>query len=556
MPPKSPGHKRSLPAASLSAFTVAHRIYRMVGMFVGILLSLSWAALWQKGRPDTAEKEAFWHELYTRQAIKFRQTAEQQGGLLIKVGQFLSSRVDLLPQPFIEQLQSLQDNVKSAPWADVRPIVEQELGPLHESFLIFDEVPLAAASLGQVYRAVLLDGTQVAVKVQRPYIESTVQADLKALAIVVTLSTRLTRFGRSFDLYTVLKEFRRMVTEELNYQQELNNTELIRQDIRHLSWVVVPKTYPEFSTLRVLTMEYCDGTKINQRDQLIAQGLSPTLIAERAIHLYLHMVMESGIFHADPHPGNILVDKNGDLVLLDYGMIGILDAPTRKQLRRLFVAVSKRDPAELAASMEALGMVRPEADNLQLRRQIQYLLDRYYAETLDELTSLDLVALLRDFENLLRTQPIQVPGHFAFLGRAIAILVGLAEMLDSDINLVELFAPYAKRFVTEDQGGSLGFAKRTVTHFAATLADLPDLSHRVLKQVENGEIEARVDWKQGTAQLHRLHRSVQSLVQAVYVVGFALTASLLLIHHQVMAAETFYVLGALAFLYGMVRQWR
>ncbi|WP_084661931.1 ABC1 kinase family protein [Sulfobacillus thermosulfidooxidans] len=540
----------ALPAAQLSWTRVVHRIYRVVTLFVGIILRIGWAAFWHRNRPDSPEKDAFFEQLYTRQAIKFRQTAEQLGGLVIKVGQFLSSRVDLLPKPFIDQLQALQDNVKSAPWSQVRPILEQELGPLHESFLIFDEKPLAAASLGQVYRAALHDGTEVAVKVQRPYIESTVQADLKALSIVVNLATRFTRFGQAFDLFTVLREFRRVVTEELNYQQELANTELIRQDVRHLGYVIVPKTYPEYSTSRVLTMAFQDGIKINQLEELKQHHINPTVVAEEAIHLYLHMVMESGIFHADPHPGNILVTKDAKLILLDYGMIGIIDQASRKQIRRLFVAVSKRNATELQASMEALGMVRPDADRAQLRRQIQYLLDRYYAETLDELKSLDLVALLRDFENLLRTQPIQVPGQFAFLGRAIAILVGLATGLDPDINLVELFAPYAKRFVTEDRGGTLGYAKHVVMDMTKTLVDLPELSHRILKQVENGELEAKVEWKQGTSQLHSLYRGIRGLIQSIYVVGFSLIATLLLVHHHDVLSGGFYLLAFFAFLYG------
>ncbi|SMC05313.1 Predicted unusual protein kinase regulating ubiquinone biosynthesis, AarF/ABC1/UbiB family [Sulfobacillus thermosulfidooxidans DSM 9293] len=550
MPSMTHEKEGALPAAQLSWTRVVHRIYRVVTLFVGIILRIGWAAFWHRNRPDSPEKDAFFEQLYTRQAIKFRQTAEQLGGLVIKVGQFLSSRVDLLPKPFIDQLQALQDNVKSAPWSQVRPILEQELGPLHESFLIFDEKPLAAASLGQVYRAALHDGTEVAVKVQRPYIESTVQADLKALSIVVNLATRFTRFGQAFDLFTVLREFRRVVTEELNYQQELANTELIRQDVRHLGYVIVPKTYPEYSTSRVLTMAFQDGIKINQLEELKQHHINPTVVAEEAIHLYLHMVMESGIFHADPHPGNILVTKDAKLILLDYGMIGIIDQASRKQIRRLFVAVSKRNATELQASMEALGMVRPDADRAQLRRQIQYLLDRYYAETLDELKSLDLVALLRDFENLLRTQPIQVPGQFAFLGRAIAILVGLATGLDPDINLVELFAPYAKRFVTEDRGGTLGYAKHVVMDMTKTLVDLPELSHRILKQVENGELEAKVEWKQGTSQLHSLYRGIRGLIQSIYVVGFSLIATLLLVHHHDVLSGGFYLLAFFAFLYG------
>ena len=231
--------------------------------------------------------------------------------------------------------------------------------------------------------------------------------------------------------------------------------------------------------------------------------------------------MDLGIYHADPHPGNLLVTDSGGLILLDFGMVGHLDNTTKRQLRRMFVAIAERNPSDLVESLHGLGMVRPRANRARLKRMVHYLLDRYYAETLNQLADLDIPALLRDFESLLRDDAIQVPGEFAFLGRAIAILIGLAISLDPSINLVTLFAPFARRFVTEEDGGATAFAVQRIQKWAQTTLDLPITSHRVLRQIELGDIEARVEWPQGREELARLKVSIRGLTQAIYLVGLS-----------------------------------
>lgn len=535
-----------------SKTSVLGRSYRIIFLFVSIMAELVWYAFSLRNQPpDVAEPK--YADLYRRQAERFTRQAEDMGGLLIKVGQFLSSRVDLLPKPYLVELSKLQDHVRPARWEDIRPIVESNMAPLHHHFAWFSESPLAAASLGQVYEAVLLNGERVAVKVQRPGIDDIVKADLKALTWVVRVLTRMTDFGKTFDLHMVLREFRRLVFEELDYQRELDNTERIREDVRAYPHVVVPRTYPDLSSERVLVMEYCRGIKIDHVDELEAAGISPSVVAERVIRLYLHMVLESGIYHADPHAGNLFVGPQGELILLDYGMVGSLDIALKRNIRRLFVAVSSRDPGALLDSMAALGMIRPDADMTQLRRRISYLLDRYYAETLDQLGSLDIPQLLRDFEAVLRDKAIQVPGQFAFLGRAIAILVGLATAVYPEINLVELFAPYAQRFVTEESGGAAGYVSRQAQRYVRTLGELPILSSKVLHRMNRGDLETQIRWARGSRELDRLNAGVRGVSRALYVSGFTVAGVLALSSHP-WIGRSLLVLAALMLVTGWLRR--
>ncbi|NMP22688.1 ABC1 kinase family protein [Sulfobacillus harzensis] len=538
-------------AQSASTRSVLWRSYRITFLFVSIMVELIWQALTLKNQPpDVAEPRRT--ALYQRQATRFRRRAEEMGGLLIKVGQFLSSRVDLLPKPYLDELAKLQDSVQAAPWAAVRPILEKELGSLSDHFVWFGETPVAAASLGQVYEAVLKDGPRVAVKVQRPGIHRIVEADLKALGWVVSLATRFSHFGRTFDLRTVLREFRRLVFEELDYHRELTNTEAIREDLAADPTVVVPETFPALSTGRVLVMEFCEGIKIDRVAELEAHNISRAQVAERVIRLYLHMVLESGLYHADPHAGNLLVDDDGRIVLLDYGMVGSLDLATKRHIRHIFVAVSTRDPGALIEAMSAIGMIRPDADIAALRRRLSYLFDRYYAETLDQLGNLDIPQMLRDAESILRDQAIQVPGYFAFLGRAIAILVGLSTAIYPEINLIELFTPYVRRFVTEEAGGTAGYMAQHAKRYARTLAELPLLSAKVLHTLDQGNLETQIEWVRGQTELARVNRSVRLLSSNLSAVGLVIAGVMALGNHTLWLGRVLLAIGALVFLAGRI----
>lgn len=521
------------------------RIVVVVWLFVSMVVSIFLGLRRARGlRPEDRD------EIYRIQAQRFRETAEQLGGLLIKVGQFLSSRVDLLPRTFVDEIASLQDHVHPAPWEAIAETLQEELGARFDTFSSFDRTPLAAASLGQVYRARLPDGTEVAVKVRRPQIESIVEADLRALGLIVRL-TSFTRFGRTFDLSTVLREFRQVVAEELDYLHEAENTERIRAVLTGFPFVRVPHTLPLWSTGRVLTMEYWAGVKISEVEAIRRRGIDPSMLAARIIHLYLHMVMDAGVYHADPHPGNLLVTDSGEIVLLDYGMVGTLEIGLKRQLRKLFVGISEQDPQALMESLEAIGMVLPRADRVALRQRLRYMLDRYYAETLTQLAELDVTHLLRDFETILQDEGIQVPGELAFLGRAIAILVGLATQLDPDVNLIRLFAPYAHRFVTEDQGGSAGYVLGKAQGLARDVLQLPRLSARTLRRIDEGELETGLRWREGQRELRRIGRAIERLTRALYQLGFLLLAVLLFGQHRPHLAWGAVVLAAITFVVGL-----
>ncbi len=510
--PHSPDHRGSPPSRP------AVRIAMVLRLFLSILIDY-WRLRWVFRLYGPTAGEARLEATMHRQAVKIRVTAEVMGGLVVKVGQFLSSRLDLLPKVFVHELATLQDRVREAPWQEVRALLEQELGPLDQAFLSFDPTPIASASLGQVYGATGWDGQALAVKVQRPHIERIVHADLRALSLVVLLANRFTNLSRTFDLPRLLAEFRRTVLEELDYEAEAANAARIRSETRDLAELRIPHVYPDRSTRRVLTMERLDGVKISDVAELDAWDISRQALAERVIHLYLHMVMDTGFFHADPHPGNLLVQPDGTLVLLDFGMVGHISAAARRQMRRLFVGLSERRPNVVVDSLFALGVLHPEADRRRLRSRAAYLLERYYAETLQDMRQTDVEAMLGDIEQLVREEPIQFPAQFAFLGRAVSMLVGVATHLDPSVNLVKLFTPYARRFVTQEAGGPAGYAWGRAKDWGQSVLALPPMATRVLRHIEDGELEASIQWPDGQDALHRVDLGLDAVAGAIYTVG-------------------------------------
>lgn len=510
-----------------AAWDLRRRVWRVVALFVRLLVEV-YLLEWQERLFGARRLAARRSRLYRRHAVRLREAAQELGGLLIKVGQAASSRVDILPPEFTEELAHLQDEVPPEAWPAVKATVEAELGrPLEEAFRHFDPAPVAAASLGQVHRAVLPDGTEVAVKVQRPGIEDVVAADLRALRLSMALARRLTRMGRELDLDRIFEEFRRTTAEELDYLAEARNAEQFAANFADRRHVRAPRVHWSHTTRRVLTMEYVRGIKITHYAELEAAGIDRSQVARRLIRAYLRQIFRDGFFHADPHPGNLFVQSDGTLVFVDFGMVGRIPAPVRAVLRDLLRASVEADPTAIVQAMDRLGFLRPGADRLALERTASLLLDRFHGRTLREWQETPLEEIGQQVLGVLRGNPFQVPQNFIYLGKTVGTLAGLATGLDPDFNLVAVVGPYLARLAEDPDGGGPGEVARELRRYACRLLRLPALTERVLTKAERGRLHVELDltpFEQVSAQVEA---AVRRGVLAVLAAGILVASALL-----------------------------
>ncbi|HEY3315644.1 MAG TPA: AarF/ABC1/UbiB kinase family protein [Bacillota bacterium] len=460
-----------------------------------------------------------------RQAARFRETAIRMGGLLIKLGQFLSSRVDLLPEEYTDELAKLQDEVPAEDYNEVAAMVVAEFGhPVEEVFASFSHKALAAASLGQVHEARLHDGTRVAVKVQRPRIDEIVDIDLASLRRVVNLLDSLTDWGRRFDLDLVFREFASTVRKELDYVQEGRNAQQFRKNFKGFKEVYIPKIYWAQTTRRVLTLEYIEGIKVSDTTALDANGIDHTEVVRLLVESYLEQMIHHGLIHADPHPGNVFIVgrdgfttvggrhlKPGNIIFVDFGMVGQITETDKHNFRRLFLGVAARDVREIIAAAQGLGFVRPTADMNALRRSLAWIIERFSTNSLQEIYGLDIEDILFELKDLMESHAFQIPANFIFLGRAIATLSGLASGLDPDVNLIKLFEPYARELMEEDQAQAGGALKQRLTALGLNLLALPGLAEKVLRQAQEGDLRVRIEAPEMTEAYHRQEAATSRL---------------------------------------------
>ena len=308
------------------------------------------------------------------------------GPAFVKIGQLLSTRADLLPQPYLDALAKLQDSLPPVAADQIERVVQEELGiRLSKAFLEFDRTPIASASLGQVHRAVLRSGRLVAVKVQRPRIDEEVSADLEALTEVAKLVERFSAAGRRADAAAIVEEFRKAIVLELDYRQEAQNLRMLRSQLREFDRIVVPEPVDDYTTRRVLTMEYIPGTKITDVSPVALVDLDPSDLASQLFRAYLQQVLVDGMFHADPHPGNVFLTTDGRLALLDLGMIGRLSPPLQERLFRLVLAIADGDGDQAAMVAIEMGAQHDGFDEAGLRRAVTEIVGRYQRASLKDL---------------------------------------------------------------------------------------------------------------------------------------------------------------------------
>lgn len=358
---------------------------------------------------------------YKRHAERALQTFIDLGPSYIKLGQWLSTRVDILPQPYLEVLSRLQDDVPPAPFPEIRPIIEKELGPLPEAFEEFNPSALSGASLGQVYLA-RYKGRQVIVKVSRPNIERVIENDIYVLRKVLPLATRFIDPNLRFSAEGMLAQFVETVHEEMDYRTEARNLLAIKENLSDDRTVSIPEVFPERTSRHVMTMEYLPGTKITDIQALEAKGINREALVVKVHRLFFKMLLRHTIFHADPHPGNISVADDGRLILYDFGMVGRLDAETRVRLIRLYLGLIDKSPERTVDVLIELGTLEPTVNRFVVEKGIALSIQTMYGREVDKL---EVKALVELANKTMSRFPFRLPKNLALYMRMTSILEGI-----------------------------------------------------------------------------------------------------------------------------------
>jgi len=390
-------------------------------------------------------------ELRRREGALLREKLIALGPTFIKTGQSLATRADVLPVEYIQELARLQDEVPPFPTAQARVIIERELhAKIEDIFDNFEDTPVAAASLGQVYRARLRTGQLVALKVQRPGIQEQIDFDIAVLRRIARRLERYPNLVRGVDWQGTLDAFHSTIHEELDFEQEARNAEIFRQNFARWKEVYVPKIYQIFSTRRLIVMEFIEGLKVIDTKELSLTGHDPHEVVKLLSRTYLKQLLEDGFFHADPHPGNLRVMADGRLAFFDFGMVGRLDIKLQSNLINAFFHVVERDVHGLVDDMVRLGFIElsPE-DETRFKPIIEGLFDRYLGKRLGDVNFKE---LMFDMAHVIYEFPFKIPASFTYIVRAVMTLEGIGTQVDPDFRFFEIARPYAKRFIFIREG--------------------------------------------------------------------------------------------------------
>lgn len=510
--------------------------------------------------------QAWWYELFlpriglgslsargraarlTRIARRFHALAVDLGGLMIKVGQFLSSRLDVLPPEITKELEGLQDEVPAVPFDAIRTLAEAELGvPLERAYAWIDPAPLAAASLGQAHRAVLSDADaeqsglrEVVVKIQRPGIDQIVDVDLRALRKVGGWLSRIRLVSDRVDAPALVEEFAATSLEEIDYLNEAANAEHFASDFAGDRRVGVPDVVWERTTRRVLTLQDVTAIKLNDVDGLRAAGIDPSEVAIAFASVMFDQLFRDGFFHADPHPGNIFVtpDASADdgtgpgwhLTFIDFGMMGEVPPGLRRGLRRVLIAAASRDGKGMVDGIREVGVLLPSADTTELERAMTTLFARFggmgFAE-LQEVDPREFRAFAIEFGDVVRSLPFQFPENFLLIIRAMSLVSGNCSSLNPAFNIWDAVEPYAGELIRQEGGNVVqAFAGQAVTA-VRTAARLPQRLDDLTTRIEDGRLSVqnpRLERRIGS--LERTMRRVISAVlfAALFVGGLTVRA--------------------------------
>jgi predicted unusual protein kinase regulating ubiquinone biosynthesis (AarF/ABC1/UbiB family) len=456
-------------------------------------------------------------ERQERRAEKLLDSLLTLGPTFIKLGQLLSTRPDILPPAYIEVLTSLQDDVPPAPWAGAREVLEDELGPVEETFDHFDTEPISGASLGQVYTATY-EGRDVAVKVRRPGIEELVEADLRVIKWSVPVLIRFIGEARAFSLENLADEFARTIRQEMDYDRERRILEEIRANFEGNDQIRIPASVPDASDSRVLTMEYIGGVKINDIQTLEARGIDRSALAERVQRIYLQMMLEDGVFHADPHPGNLAVTDDGAVIFYDFGMSGRVDEFFQQKIIEFYIAVANQDIQGILDAMVEMGTLSPEADREVMGNVMELAIADVRGEDIEQYR---VQQVIQQIEDTIYEFPLRLPRNFALILRVATVVEGVCVTLDPDFDFIAVATDYlAEEGYMEESVQRI--AQQAATQMQDTgraLFEVPPKLNAVLDDVQRDDLTVNVRLEDENDVLDRLARRL--------VYGFLLSVGVL-----------------------------
>ncbi|MBT2288209.1 phosphotransferase [Paenibacillus albidus] len=423
---------------------------------------------------------------------RIRRVLEELGPTFVKLGQLASTRSDLLPDSIIQELVKLQDHVPPFSADTARSIIAQELDlPLDEIFESFENTPLAAASIGQVHRAVLHGGQRVAVKIQRPGILRTMSRDLEILQDLSALAERQMDWARQYGLARMSEEFSKALLAELDYSQEARNAEKIAGQLTEKDGVYIPVIFWDYSSERVLTMEFVEGITLNRRELLLDKGIRLQVVAEQMVEMMLQQIFIHGFFHADPHPGNVMLMENGKLALIDFGMVGRLSEEMKDHLSALIIALMRKNTASMVRAILRLGVISEDADRAALHDDMDRLRDQYYDVPFNKVS---IGTALNDLFGIARKHRLVIPPDLAMLGKTMLTLEGVVGNLDPNFSIVQMAEPFGRRLVKERFSGRRLQRKLLggVADLAEGLVGLPAQVRQLSSLLSKGKLKVEV----------------------------------------------------------------
>ncbi len=368
------------------------------------------------------------------------------GPTFIKIGQFLSSRTDLLPKEYIEALTELQDSLPPLPFEDIKKTVEFELRKsVDKVFKLINPEPIASASIGQVHKAELLNGLSVIVKVQRPDLNTIFYKDLSILRCLATYFERHTELGKDREWIQIIDEIGKTLFEEIDFIQEGKNADHLRKNLKHEERIYIPKIFWQYTTKKLIVIEFVSGIKITDLELLKQKNLNPKELAITLVNAYFKQFFEDGFYHADPHPGNIVVKDDGTIVFYDFGMVGRINKSIRNELASILLSIVKNDTDTLLSSLKNLKLIKPDTDIKPIKKIIEQAVYDYYDG--GKLTSLNLNGLEEDINNIIKEKPFVLPSKFTYTLRMTGTLEGICRTLNPDFSLINVAKPYLQNWL-------------------------------------------------------------------------------------------------------------